>query len=362
MTVFNLIDELESSINSGCPAARVGTLRKITNLFLSEASRLSEDQVSLFDDLLIYLSQKIEKTALVELSISLASVGNAPPRLVGHLARNNEIEVAGPVLTHSIQMKDEDLAEIAQSRPESHLYAISQRSEIDERVTDVLIEHGSRRVAHMLVRNKGAKFSDAGFSALVKSADRDDTLCELLGARLDIPQHLLKKLFTQATEIARSRILMSAPAEHAESLLKFAERAATNIKSELVKSRDYVASDRLVENLNIRGELSEKALCQFARDGRHAEITSALALFCNAPAEFVERIVENANTEGLVILCKAAKFHWSSLDALLKAGVSSGVKSEQELNETKIAFARLSHAAANRALRFMMVQATVKRA
>ncbi len=63
----SLIEQLEASIKDGSPEKRVGTLRKITDLFLHDANRLNEEQIAVFDDVLCQITQKIEKTALAEL-------------------------------------------------------------------------------------------------------------------------------------------------------------------------------------------------------------------------------------------------------------------------------------------------------
>ena len=100
-STITLITELEDALNSGSPEKRVETLRRVTGLFLNEADRLNEQQISVFDDVLVHLVQRIESKALVQLSTSLAPVDNAPIETIRNLARNDEIAIAGPVLTQS---------------------------------------------------------------------------------------------------------------------------------------------------------------------------------------------------------------------------------------------------------------------
>ena len=63
-----LVDELEAAIQSGSQEPRVQTLRSVTELFLKDAERLNEAQVSVFDDVLCHLIKRIEAKARVELS------------------------------------------------------------------------------------------------------------------------------------------------------------------------------------------------------------------------------------------------------------------------------------------------------
>jgi hypothetical protein len=51
----SIIAELEDAVRSGSSAKRISTLRQVTDLFLHDAERLSDDQVKVFDDVLCHL-------------------------------------------------------------------------------------------------------------------------------------------------------------------------------------------------------------------------------------------------------------------------------------------------------------------
>ena len=52
--------ELEAAVTTGTPEKRVETLRRITSLFLDQADQLNEQQIGVFDDVLLHLVQRIE--------------------------------------------------------------------------------------------------------------------------------------------------------------------------------------------------------------------------------------------------------------------------------------------------------------
>src|SRR5262245_48599333 len=153
--IGSIIAELDSAIAGGSPEKRVETLRRVTDLFLSDADRLNDQQITLFDDVLVHLIQRIEATALVQLSSSLAPLDKAPAEVVRQLAYHDEIAVAGPVLTQSNRISEQDLLAIAQSKSQPHLLAMSGRSSLSEALTDVLIERGDVQVTHRLANNSG---------------------------------------------------------------------------------------------------------------------------------------------------------------------------------------------------------------
>ena len=52
-------------------------------------------------------------------------------------------------------------------------------------MTDILVERGDRDVVHAVVKNRGARFSNAGFRLLVTRSDGDDALASEVGMRSD---------------------------------------------------------------------------------------------------------------------------------------------------------------------------------
>src|ERR1700693_4789289 len=190
----SLVVELEEAINIGAAEKRVETLRRVTDLLLNDADRLSEAQIGVFDDALCHLIERIATKALVELSGHLAPVDNSPIEVIRRLARNEEIAVAGPVLTQSARLTTEDLVEIAGTKSQQHLLAISGRSQLEEAVTDVLIDRGDREIVHRLARNAGARFSEIGFTTLVHNAESDESLAEKLGLGLPLSLPVLSDL------------------------------------------------------------------------------------------------------------------------------------------------------------------------
>ena len=59
----SIIAELEDAVRGGSSAKRVETLRQVTDLFLNDGERLSDDQVKVFDDVLCLLIARVETRA-----------------------------------------------------------------------------------------------------------------------------------------------------------------------------------------------------------------------------------------------------------------------------------------------------------
>ena len=77
----SLILEIENALSRGSSSQRSNILRRLTDLFLRNAEALPDERVVIFDDVMSYLIEKIERDALIELSGRLALSIMHRPRL-----------------------------------------------------------------------------------------------------------------------------------------------------------------------------------------------------------------------------------------------------------------------------------------
>lgn len=350
----SLIVELESAIQSGSKERRVDTLRRVTDLFLVGADRFTDEQIDVFDSVIGHLVQHIEGKALVELSERLAPVENAPLEVVRQLARDEEIAIAAPVLSQSQRLSTQDLIEVAKTKGQEHLLAISSRQRIEESLTDVLIERGNDNVIHKLSGNAGASFSEDGYRRLVRKAEDDQGLLEKVGSRFDIPLHFFRELLLRATTIVRDRLIARAKPEFRTEIDSIVSIVADDVGREAV--RDRMAAQRSVASLKNAGELDEITLMGFLRSGQMNEVVSALATFSESTFDLVAQLFKSDRNEALLIPCKVAGFEWSTVRALLRSRPEQHGIVDMEMDQLRQDYQRLTHSTATRVLRFWMVR------
>jgi uncharacterized protein (DUF2336 family) len=355
----SLIAELENAVKAGTRDKRVETLRRVTDLFLDSADRFNDAQIDLFDDVLSHLIRRMETRALSELSKRLAPVENAPPEAIRILARDDAIVVAGPVLAQSARLTSEDLIDIAQTKSRAHLLAISERTHLEEDVTDALLSRADGEIANKLAKNAGARFSDTGFTTLIKHAEADERLAKRIGLRLDLPLRLLRQLLLIATEAVRSWLLINAPHESKAEI----ERVVTSIANELSKEatapRDFSRAQDLVAAMQQRHALNEAALINFAESQKYEEMVAALTALTSAPLQIIAAVVRSSRHDGILVACKAAKLKWRTVEAILKFRFSHHEVSDLELAQAKADFIILSQITAERTLRFWKAKNTL---
>src|SRR4029077_7844647 len=106
---------------NGSAGKQAEILRRVTDLFLAGADKYSDEHVDLFDGVLSRIAEKIETKARAALAHRRAAAVNARPNTVCILARDESIEVAGPILSLSNRLSDDDLLAIASDNSQDQI-------------------------------------------------------------------------------------------------------------------------------------------------------------------------------------------------------------------------------------------------
>jgi uncharacterized protein (DUF2336 family) len=351
----SLAPELEEVLQHGSSARRAQTLKRLAILFAEGASRFNEDHIALFDEVLCQLSREADAGARVELSHRIATIPNAPPKVLAELASDDDIAVAQPLLKQSARLRTAGLLEIARSKGQAHLLAISKRIGLPAPLTDTLIERGNEEVLRSLAGNPSAEISDAGLAVLVEKGGRDSALVTKVALRSDLSASLLRVLVLASSEPARQRMLaLAEPGRQSEIRAILAEPA--DEKPIPAAARDYKAAERRVFELREAKKLDEAVVVEFAGNGQYEELVAALASLCAVPVSVVDRLMAGERVDPVLILCKSASWGWQTARAIMSAMAGPGDLSSRDLDTAYANFERLSPTTAQRVMRFWQVQ------
>jgi uncharacterized protein (DUF2336 family) len=361
----SIADEVEAAIRAGSAEKHLDTFKRVTDLFLASCDGYSGEQIELFGDVLERLVKTIElraladvsaRIALAEMSSQLASVKQAPRAVIRRLAENDEIGVARPVLTESARLSNEDLVELAQTKGEQHLLAISGRWWLKEIVTDALLARHYPSVSRRLVNNPGARMSAAGFAVVLAQAETDPELAIETGVRIDLPVELRQQLLRDATEAVRSRLLSRAPPHLFEEIRGAIAAVSAGCDREMSGKRDFTEALRLVTLLRKHGQLHEAALSDFAKQRKYEETVAALAELSGSSIEVVRPLMQSLRDDGVLIPCKVAGLGWDTVAAVLDSRFASGSMGRHALAKARAHYEKLTLESARRLLRFWQVR------
>lgn len=298
MRTSSLAEELEAVAASGSAARRSDILCRITDLFVHDAGRYSPDQVRLFGDVMARLARGMDAPARARLAERLAPIAIAPANVIAMLASDDDATVAGPVLLQSKRFSEHDLLLVAGSKGQPHLSTLAARKSLSPPVTDMLIARGDQTVLGVLVRNRAARFSAAGWRRLHERTRADEAL---------------------TAELAR--------------------------RSEEEEDAD--------EHSRVGGEAE---IYRHARDGKLTETAVALAALAGVPSDAVERALLNPRADVVLVIAKAAGLSSITTEALLHLCAADRGMSAQDIAHALAKFNRLPRDSARRVLNFFRIR------
>ena len=346
----SLIDELNAALATGGDKEQKRILERVADLFAAGARGYSSQQIALFDDVLQKLCADIEVKTRARLARRLAHIDNAPPRLIRSLVFDDAIAVAEPVLIHSQQLSDVDLVENATTKSQDHLFAIAQRLRLSERVTDVLVERGNRKVIHKVAANTGARFSLAGYDKLTHRARRDRKLTLALARRRDLPRQYFLKLLETASASVR---LEAANPEAAAAIRDAVDEVASGLQQEVRKTSQRFANALRDANRSFNAQpFTEVNVHAPAHAQEFTRTVIALAKLGRFPVDLVERALIDKGEDMILILAKAAGCSWITVKELLLMYVAERNSQPDELTRTFDRYTKLTQEAARQIVDF----------
>jgi uncharacterized protein (DUF2336 family) len=356
MASQSLIDELTASCADVDLGRRASILARLTNLFISGRAAYDDQQIALFDDVLIRLSEQVEVVARTRLSERLAAISDPPCGIIKALAKDQNIAVALPVLTHC-ELDDDTLTDVARTRGQGHLEAIARRESVSEPVTEILTERGNKAVLLSVIDNPGARFCESSYSHIVERSGGDPDLAARIWRRNDIPRHHLVRLFIDASDAARIKLESIDPKRG-----KVIREVIAGISQEMQgkargDSREYQVATETIKRINSEGRLDNLALKQFARANKFDEVAVALSMMCDLPIEVIERGLVQDRSEVVVVVAKAAGLDWETTRTILQMEARGGAKSRQHLEMALGSFTKLTLSTAQKAIQFYRMRA-----
>ncbi len=280
-------------------------LRRVTDIFLAGPGR-SPAEAQAFDGVFCSLADDMEIDVRADLAARFAHAPAAPRALAAKLARDC-IEVALPILSNANLLTEADLLDVARTRGQGHLRAVSARPVVSEAVSEVIVERSDDETLAVLVRNDGAALSRRAVETVVERAASSPTLQEAVVERESLPLDLLNEMYLVVEARLRERIrTRNAAADPAtlEAALKLARtRLAARITS---PPADFDEAEVEAERMAARARLNAPLLLGYLRSGQRIHFAAGLARLAEVDTATVLAVVERSDFDAMAIVCKAA--------------------------------------------------------
>ena len=284
--------------------ARNELVENITDLFLTDEGRLNEHERALMSDILTKLVSTVEASVRRELADVMAKSEVQLPDIVKLLA-NDDASIARPLLETSKLLKDIDLIEIIRMRTDEHRLSIAIREQVDEGVSDALVEYGSHDVIETLLKNTDSNISQRAMEYLVAESRRVDRFQEPLLSREDLSSELAYRMYWWVSAALRKKIISEYKVDQVEldSLLQKATNQALVEQSE--GDGVVVRAQKLVRRLGESGQLTNQFLLQTLRQQRIPVFVAGISELANVNFHTSWHIVNDQHGDSLAVLAKA---------------------------------------------------------
>jgi hypothetical protein len=335
-------------------------LQHVSQLFSEGAESFSAREKVLFGEILVRLLDQVPIDDRIALSNKIARV-NETPRDVALKLANDVVEVAAPVLEFSSVLTNQDLADVAASKGQGHLMALSRRSYLPEVVTEIIVERGEDKVLTSLARNAGAQFSQSGFTEFARKTYDTLGLGEVLANRTDLPNYVADMIMPLLSDESRKRLsyLLDRDQGQVQTLLQSTQAHVENSMKYLRRERVQVRL--LVADIREGKRGLSDALAQLVREKRVADIAHVVGEFADIPISQVANAFHKTDASAFAAACKVAGVENDAYEQLslfrcekLKLPATSA---KRFLGE----YEAIDKATAERAIRFHKVRIAVGR-
>lgn len=223
---------------------------------------------------------------------------DAPVAVIQKLARDIEIQVAGPVLEHSPLLTDEDLLEIIAAGPiRGALTAIARRRQLSDRLSDgvahaALADPAESSSVHRLLQNRNAQIREDTLDRILDQASRIPAWHEPLVERPTLPMKAVRRL---AAFVGRT--LLETLQQRPDLDAATAKDVARTVQRRL--ELEGTASDA--------PPVGETAIAAAIGAGRRDAVAAALARDAKLPAGVVSAILASKSAKAVTALAWRAR-------------------------------------------------------
>ena len=331
-------------------------LREVSDVFFdeNEANR-SATECQMFDEILVAVATDMTEEIRKNLAVKVAR-SKSPLRRTARRFASDTLTVARPVLQHADSLTEDDLVEIVNTKPQSHLMAVSKRKNLTEVVSDALVVKGEDPVVASLLENQTASISRKSFESITDRAKKSSVLQAPLVKRKTVPLDLLNEMYAVVEDHLRKHLLTRfenvSEAEFNEALKHSRARINTTLGGQ---PSDLDDAKKWLKAMTEARTLEPRMLIQLLRDGKRTRFLVALSYYAEMPFNIVMRLVSDKDIDALAILGRAANLE-KPLFTSIAVNIIGGDNGVSQANKYAEMYDEVSPMAAQRAVRFWKVR------
>jgi uncharacterized protein (DUF2336 family) len=296
--------DIEALLNNPAPAVRAEVAAKVATEFGRQM--LSDRERGLAEQILRIMVKDAAERVRKALASSLSHSADVPRDVAMALAQDID-DVSVPFLEQTPALSENDLIALVRASSGVKQQAIARRTEVPWGVANALIDTGKREVVRALVRNPGAKLTEAAFGKILDQHADDPEITDPMVRRAELPLTVAERLVAVVSEQLRNHLIThhKVPQHVADRLAaQSRERATVGLLDEGQDSKNIV---ELVRQLRASGRLTPSLLLRAACTGDMRLCEEAFSQLAQIPVHKAWILLHDAGPLGLRALYDRAK-------------------------------------------------------
>ncbi len=169
-------------LTASAPSPRVQMVRKLADIVVLPAGRISSNERSLAADIMLQILDKVEDSLRIEVAKRVAHIAECPPALIRMLLLD-EPEVAENIISKAESIPEALLIEAAHAGTTAHRLMIARRIDITTSVADACLQYDEIEVCKLVLKREECVISPNAINKLVA----------LSAAAVDLQPFLLRR-------------------------------------------------------------------------------------------------------------------------------------------------------------------------
>lgn len=321
-----MLAALKNDLTDCSPAKQGKLIRFVSSTCKNSRELLGDQQLSTLAELVEPLIDTIDdQQTIVDAAQIFAKLDFSPHSLIIKFA-NQEIEIAAPILEHSVVLNDGDLIGIMEKFDSSYCKFIARRAELTSPVTDTLISNADMKTLVSAINNPGATFSTDGFKELASIGSVDQSFGEALFKRSDMPVSLAEPV---GINLGIDETLL--PTIVQKSTMDNHGKMPKNSKTQREQSLYLPKAQACIDHLNKGRATLDECVVELAQNDSFQETCQVLAFIKQQNETKIMAIFNKMNGMQFVQLCNGLKLSEDAFEAIVKLRVANTRLSESQV-------------------------------
>lgn len=271
---------------------------------------LSPQESELLADVMIELMRQAEIDLRQALAEKLSIMENVPLRLTLQMA-NDDISVAGSILSKSVVLSDLDLIYIIKSKGADHWRAIASRPQMSDQIMNILVDTNEEGTVETLIKNTNIKLTEYALDVTTQLACESERLAKPLLQRPEVTPDIAKRLYHHVGDALKAYI----KDEYGDSV---GGSIVDLVDDVIVEFSDAAEEEHLTDGegpgqnalkdadrYKEKGLLTTKLMLGTLRRGQFDAFTAQFSRFTGMSPKTVKDILEQPSGQGLAVACRA---------------------------------------------------------